>query len=526
MTRADLVIRGRLLTVDPSRPSARALAVRDGRIVAVGAAHEMPPGPVTDVGDACVMPGFVEAHGHFVGDAVVSCLVDIRPVTVPDAARVVALIRETVAGRGAAYFSGWDALLQKGLPEPTLAWLDEIAPHTPLTIMHNSGHIVYFNSVAARLAGIGAHTPDPPGGRFGRTPAGELDGTAYQQPAANLVLEPLLREVIPPAIVPALKAAAERANAAGVTMMSEMGLNPVYRLALDAARDLITLRLRLYEVSTPERRSAAVPGQGDDLIRQIGVKMWADGSPWVGNLAATFPYLDNAATRLLGVPGGRSEANYSAAELLEISRAYFAAGWQLACHANGDQAVELVLDAWERLLRDAGRPDHRLRLEHCSAMRPEQFARAHALGVTCSLFPDHVYYWGEVLADDLFGPEVADRWAPIAPALRSGMRVSLHNDSPVTPVEPLRNISVAATRISRRGRRFGEAIGVEQAIRAQTVDAAYQLFADDVTGSLEVGKYADLVVLGADPREVDPAAIADIPVIATYLQGRQVSQRA
>jgi predicted amidohydrolase YtcJ len=124
----------------------------------------------------------------------------------------------------------------------------------------------------------------------------------------------------------------------------------------------------------------------------------------------------------------------------------------------------------------------------------------------------------------LFGPEQAERWMPCGSAVATGMRISLHNDPPVTPEEPLRNISVAATRVAPSGRVLGpeQLLTVEQAIRAQTIDAAYQLFSDDVIGSLEVGKYADMVVLSADPRAVPPEDIADLDVLATYLAGRQV----
>ncbi len=149
------------------------------------------------------------------------------------------------------------------------------------------------------------------------------------------------------------------------------------------------------------------------------------------------------------------------------------------------------------------RDDHRLRLEHVGAITDAQLARAHALGVTCSLFVDQLHYWGDVIVDGLFGPEHGERWMPCGSAVATGMRISLHNDPPVTPEEPLRNISVAATRRGAqrpraRHRRSGSRC--EQAIRAQTIDAAYQLFADDRIGSIEVGKYADLVVLSADPR--------------------------
>jgi predicted amidohydrolase YtcJ len=139
-------------------------------------------------------------------------------------------------------------------------------------------------------------------------------------------------------------------------------------------------------------------------------------------------------------------------------------------------------------------------------------------------FVDQIHYWGDVIVDGLFGPERGSRWMPAGSAVATGMRISLHNDPPVTPEESLRNISVAVTRKAPSGRVLGpeERLTVEQAIRAQTIDAAWQLFSDDIIGSLEVGKYADLVVLSTDPRSVPPEEIADLEVRATFLAGRQV----
>lgn len=170
MGQADLVVTGTILTVDEARPTAEALAVADGRIVAVGTRAEVadaigPDTQTVDVGDGCVMPGFVEAHGHPLMEAVALSdrLVDIRPVTMRSADDVVAAVRSEVARRGSdgAYLNGWDPLLQNGLPEPTLNWLDGIAPDTPLVIMHNSGHKAYFNSRAAQLHGLDRDTPTP-----------------------------------------------------------------------------------------------------------------------------------------------------------------------------------------------------------------------------------------------------------------------------------------------------------------------------------------------------------------------------
>lgn len=531
MAPADLVVTGTILTVDESRPTAEALAVAGGRIIAVGSrsdvqAHIGTDTQTIDVGDGCVMPGFVEAHGHPLMEAMALSdrIVDIRPVTIRKADDVVAAVRREVAARGAAgaYLNGWDPLLQPGLPQPTLAWLDEIAPDGPLIIIHNSGHKAFFNSHAARRVGLSRDTPDPKGARFGRDARGDLDGTAEETGAVF----PLLAGAIAPSDYPAmLRAECARLNRAGLTTCSEMAFDPAFGPLVEQLRGELTVRLRTYEISNAQMRTDATPGQGDDMLRQVGIKIWVDGSPWVGNIALSFPYLDSAATRTIGVPPGScGHANYTREELSEIVGAYFPLGWPMACHVQGDAGVDTILDVYEEALRQHPRPDHRLRLEHVGAIRPEQLQRAADLGVTCSIFVDQIHYWGDILVDGLFGPERGSRWMPAGSAVATGMRISLHNDPPVTPEEPLRNISVAVTRTAPSGRVLApeERLTVEQAIRAQTIDAAWQLFADDVTGSLEVDKYADLVVLSADPRTVPPEQIADLEVRATFLAGRQV----
>lgn len=528
---AELVFLGTVLTVDEARPTAEALAVADGRIVAVGSRADVdvwigPDTEVVELGGACLMPGLVEAHGHPLMEAVVLSdrMVDIRPVTIRDPDAVVAAIHAEVAKRGAdgAYLNGWDPLLQVGLPEPTLAWLNDVAPDSPLVIVHNSGHKVFFNSAAAARSGITRDTPDPKGAKFGHDADGELDGTGEETGAVF----PLLSGAIAPSDYPGmLLAELGRLNEAGLTTCSEMAFDPLFRPVLDQMRDHLTVRLRVYEISTAEMTTDMVPVNGDDLFRQVGIKIWVDGSPWIGNIDLSFPYLDTDAVRTIGVtPGSCGHANYTPEQLREIVHAYFPKGWPMACHVQGDAGVDTILDVYEEVLREYPRPDHRLRLEHVGAISDEQLQRAHDLGVTCSIFVDQIHYWGDVIVDGLFGAEHGNRWMPCRSAIKTGMRISLHNDPPVTPEEPLRNISVAATRKAPSGRVLGpeQLLTVDQAIRAQTIDAAYQLFADDVIGSLEVGKYADLVVLAADPRAVPPEDIADLEVRATYLAGRQV----
>lgn len=529
---SDTVFQARIVTMDEASPEAEALGVRDGRVVAIGSVASvraaLPEAPVTRI-DGCVLPGFVEAHGHPTTSAVLLSehFVDIRPVTLPSADEVLATVRQAVAERpDGAYLNGWDPLLQVGLPAPTLDWLDSVAPATPLAILHNSGHSIYFNSAAAAAAGVDRDTPDPTGAHYGRTASGELDGSGYETAVIFTIAGPGLAAART-TYAENLAAELGRLNAAGITTVAEMAWDPSLAPVLEQTRAPggLTARLRLYEMSTPAMHSDQSPADGDDLVRQVGIKTWADGSPWIGNIDTSFAYLDTAATRALGLPPGHHGAsNYTRAQLDAISRAYFDQGWQLSCHAHGDRAIEMVLDCWEQLLEAHPRADHRLRLEHVGAMRPDQFDRAAALGITCSLFVDHLYYWGDVLADNLLGAEHAATWADAGAAAASGMRFSFHNDGTVTPPEPLRNLTVAMTRRSRSGRVHGADHGVtiDRALRAQTIDAAFQLFAEADIGSLEVGKLADLVVLSDDPRKVPPGAVADLRVLATYLSGAQV----
>ena len=358
MPTADLVINGTVLTVDDAQPTAEALAVSDGRIVAVGKRSDVESwiGPETqtlDIGDGCVMPGLVEAHGHPLMEAIVLSdrMVDIRPVTMPKADDVVAAIRAEVAKRAAdgAYLVGWDALLQTGLPDPTLAWLNEVAPDSPLVIIHNSGHKAFFNSAAAAGAGITRDTPDPKGSKYGHDADGDLDGTAEESAAVFS----LLMGAIEPGDYPAmLRAELARLNRAGLTTCSEMAFDPIYRPALAQMHDELTVRLRVYEMSNPEMTTEASPVNGDDLFRQVGIKIWWDGSPWVGNIDLSFPYLDTDATRAIGVtPGSCGHANYTREQLVEIVHAYFPKGWPMSCHVQGDAGVDPILDIYEDALR-------------------------------------------------------------------------------------------------------------------------------------------------------------------------------
>lgn len=197
-------------------------------------------------------------------------------------------------------------------------------------------------------------------------------------------------------------------------------------------------------------------------------------------------------------------------------------GWQIGVHANGDAAIDVTMDAFAQALAADPRADHRHRLEHCSVLQDEQIDRMVTLGLSPSFLIGHVRWWGAAFRDRLLGPERADLYDRCASALNAGLRISLHSDWNVTPLEPLRYVEDAVTRVMAENGEVlnaSERISVEAALRAVTLDAAWQCRADDITGSTEVGKYADLVVLDDDRTTVDPMSISQIGVSQTWLAG-------
>lgn len=540
---ADLIFTGGpIVTVDARRPRAEALAVADGRIAGLGThddvlrEHRTPETYVIELAGRALLPGFVEPHGHptLMAMALAPPAVDVRPFTVSTGAEVLdAIRRETAAAEPGTplCFYGIDVLLQPGLTAPTRAELDELAPDNPVVVVADSGHAAYANSAMLEAAGIGADA----GATFVRDDDGKPTGEGRGGGAVALLMAPATAAAGTRFPVNMRWAYGELARA-GFTTVTDMayGANLRDRLALLADDPDCKVRLRVYEsgraapAREPGHRLDERPGAGP-LFAQIGMKLWADGSPLQGTIATSFPYLDTDATRALGLEAGhRGALSQDPEELADLAVAFARQGYQLACHVHGDVAVDAVLDAYERALAkedDTAEPqvDTRPRLEHCGAMTPEQFARAAGLGATVSLFPEQLYYWGDVLADGLFGEERAASWMAARSALDAGLKISFHNDGTVTPPDPLGNIATAVTRTTRGGRVLGpgERITVEEALRAQTLDAAWQLHLEDEIGSLAEGKRADLVVLDADPLGCAPEAIRGIGVIATYLGGRQ-----
>ena len=532
-----------VLTMDDANPRATAVAVgADGRIAAVGDLADctaaLPSAEIIELGSDVLLPGFVESHSHPVlsGISTQPPAYWIAPyVGYPTWSSVTDLFTRLDAEQPAGQpllFNGLDRLLH-GTDAPTSTVLDGYFADRAVAVLDNSGHAVYFNTATIKRLGWDVSMPaDPVGASFGRNGDGTSNGQAFELPGVMKVVAPLMGDVVKHPLASAAQWYALMAGN-GITSTSEMTYDTSQKPAFEALASLpnCPLRVSLYHVSTAddcgESWESSVP---DAMLTKRGIKLWADGSPWVGNIALTFPYLDTPTTRAAGIsPGipGLDQMNYTRAELDAIIDTHATQGWQLAVHVNGDAALDVVLDAFDAGLTRHGLAgtDHRWRLEHLGAARPDQFERAAGLGVYASMGPFQFQYWGDLLDGEMFDHDHGSQWCRVGDATSAGLRPSYHNDGSVSPPSPLDNIKTVVSRTtgSDTARGTGQRVSLDQALRAQTLDAAFILGRDHEVGSIEVGKRADFVQLDVDPHSVDPVDIARaISVRQTWIDGHPV----
>lgn len=525
-TPADLIIvGGPVLTMDPAGSRAESVAVRDGRIIAVGtvdevAVHAGVDTEVLDLDGRALLPGLIDPHMH-AAMVLMSDWVDVSPMAAPDTDAVLAtLAAAPPLSTGWAFAQRFDPTITAGHPVLDRHVLDRVAPAHPLLVLENNLHVGYANSAALAAAGVDSSTPDPPAARFVRDADGEPTGRIEETAA----LGRFMRHA--PVLDGADLAARHRdllwrAASKGVTLLHDCGIGLARGTGdLDLLGELIDaeapVRYRGMLVSNLYDTwidAGLTPGFGDDMFRVHGIKAWSDGSNQGGSGYQREPYLGT---------DDHGSLNHSAEQLAEVVERAHRDGWQIGVHANGDAAIDVTIDAFARALATHPRADHRHRIEHCSILHDDQIARMAETGLSPSFLIGHVRWWGRAFRDRLLGPERADRYDPCASALAGGLRISLHSDWNVTPIEPLRYVEDAVTRIMAEGGEVlnvDERIGAEAALRTVTIDAAWQCRSDTETGSIEVGKFADLVVLDDDPTAVDPGTIASIGVSETRLAG-------
>ena len=535
---------GPIVTVNTKNEEVQALAVQNGKIVAVGTKDavtkewQADSTKVIDLKGQTLMPGFVEPHVHIIVTSVFEGLgLNLSNFTLPYDTKE-SLIQKMKAALKDVPAGGW--LFGFGVdPSRTTPFmaelnaddLDKVSKDIPIFIVNQSGHIGYVNHKALELAGVTDQTPNPAGGGiFVKDAKGKLTGKLVEPPSYL----PFMAKMPAPTeaqLMGAIQGTLKKIASTGVTTASEMSVGgnfgvdkevAIYKSIFAKNASPIRVRGYLFSESMPTGKTSIKPNEGDDQLRFIGIKYISDGSTQGLTAALNAPYSYPKDSKWSGA------LNFKDAEIYASMKSFFDQGWQLSTHANGDKAIDQTLSSYSKLL--AGNPnpqDRRLRMEHFTVNNEAQVKQAAKLGVVPSFTIGHVDYWGAAFNNHIIGADRAKRIDPAGDFKRAGGKFTLHSDTPVSNVGPLNYVSEEVTRLwqlpPQKVLGPDQAVTVDDAIRAITIDAAYQLFADNIVGSLEVGKQADLVILEKNPRKTPPADIRNIKVKGTWIDGKPVN---
>lgn len=522
------LVNGNIITLDPNKPKAEAVAIRDGKIIGVGTSEEMKSllgnkVKIVNLKGKTVLPGFTDCHIHILGFGAMLNMLDLR------GAKSIKEIKEKVRkeaqrkSRGAWIVGhGWDDSILAEKRLPTRWDLDQVAPNNPVTLMRICGHISCVNSKALELAKITAETESPPGGKIDKDPETNEPTGIMRESAGFMILN--LVSLGEEDYVSALKLACKEAVAKGITSIHCMPL-------LDQAQDFQgrafqtllmreELPLRVY-LQIPEAYMSSImslgfyTGFGNHQLKIGAIKIILDGSLGGHTAAMLEPFSDD--------PENRGILIYDEVKLREIVKKAHLAGFQLAIHCIGDRAVTVALDALEEALREKPKKDHRHRIEHASVLNEDLIQRMKRLEVVVSVQPPFIVSDGRWMLDRV-GEKRAKYVYPFKKLLEEGIILAAGSDCPVELMDPLLGIQAAVLRQVAPNYTFipEQRVSVEQAIRMYTLGAAYASFEEKIKGSIETGKLADLVVLSDDPLKVPANKISEIKVEMTIVGGEIV----
>ena len=537
---ADIIFIGEnIVTMDDSAVSA--VAVRGDRILATGSESEIlalrsETTQLVELGDRALLPGFIDAHGHFGGVATYSALLDLSspPVgTMEDIDDIVSAIQAWIetnnipAGQ-LIYGIGYDDSLLAERRHPDRDDLDRASTTHPIVIRHVSGHLNAANSIALSESGITASTQVPAGGVMRRRPDSDEPIGVMEETAMGLL--PGTGAVVGEEQGWQLRRDAARIYAGyGITTIQEANVSVEYVNALKARAtdnpypvDIVTYIMG-NPLSDAALEQVAQETEYTGGIRIGGVKFTLDGSPQGRTAWMSQPYNE-------GPPG--VDADYVAypsydpeAYRRRIDR-LLERGVPVLAHANGDAAIELMIDGIDQALAGETMPDHRSVIIHAQLIRADQLDRVRDLGIVPSYYSVHPFFWGDWHRLS-FGNERASFISPVRATVNRGIPFTIHNDSPIVPPDMMRLVSITVNRETRSGYILGpeQRATVMEALYAITQGAAYQYFEEDEKGSISAGKRADLVILAANPLTTDPAELANIAIEETYARGKSVFRR-
>ena len=510
-------------TVDSRQPLAEAIAVSNGRILAVGASADLLrlAGAQTvkiDVGGKTVLPGFIDAHSH----PAYSGLAHLRNVDTD--LRSIKAIKEVIHERAKITPKGEWVLGFKYDDTKTREGriinrydLDEAAPDHPVIITHRGGHSSYVNSMALKRAGYSDSSPDPKGGKIGRE-NGELNGQLLET-----AVDPIWAQ-IPNTFTRAdhqegVRLITEMMSKSGVTSVTDAYGDATYLSAYQDALQADELSMRIYCMITYREienmlEAGLQTGFGNEWVRLGGMKITLDGSISERTARLSEPYI--------GRPEDYGIIVMDEEEIYPYALKAHMNDWQIGVHANGDVAIDKTLNIYERLQKEHPRKDPRFRLEHCTVINPDLVRRIKALEAIPNPFSTYVYFHGEKMKE--YGAARLENMFALRSFLDAGIKVTQTSDYPPGPFEPMMALQSSVTRTDMSGNLWGpsQRITIEEAIKIGTIHGAYASYEEDIKGSITPGKLADLVVLDQDPLQVDPSQIIDIPIERTMVGGKWV----
>ncbi|WP_218650415.1 amidohydrolase [Brevundimonas sp. P7753] len=532
---------GPILTIDDAMPTAEAMAVRNGVIVAVGSldAARAAVGrnaQVVNLDGRTLLPGFFDPHGHVSMVGLQARYANLLPAPdgqgddIPALQRITRdwmnaheqLVRDTQLVIG----FGYDDSQLKEHRHPTRTELDAISDSVPILFMHQSGHLGVANSAALKAAGISASTPNPDGGAFRREDGSQEPNGVMEETALFTVMGALFTRLDLQANLEMIREGARFYSSFGYTTAQDgrSSTDTCRMMAMLAERGELPIDILSFPDILTSTDVMATPLYRKNYVGKYrigGVKLTIDGSPQGKTAWLSQPYYippEGKPASYRGYPAATEQQVLDAVELA------FKNDWQIEVHANGDAAIDLLIGAVRDATNRHGAKDRRPVLIHGQTVRMDQLDELKTLGIVPSLFPMHTFYWGDYHRDSVLGPRRAEFISPCASVVRRGMRFTSHHDAPVANPDAMRVLSATVTRRTRSGDILGpdECVPVDIALKAMTLWAAWQHYEDDRKGSLAVGKLADMTILDADPMTIDRDKLAAIKVTSTWKEGREV----
>lgn len=528
-----VIVNGSVFTAAAEHPRAQAVGIEDGVIVAVGTNDEVlasgPGAVVVDAEGRTVIPGLIDAHNHFLATGESMGTLDVRFPGVRSVAELVGKVaREVPVKQRGEPISGYGYDDAKYERLPTRWDLDEVAPDNPVVIGHVSGHYVLTNTAAMEASGVREPAADPPGGEIDRDAEGRMTGI-FRDAAISMV-QPTAVEIghhgpnfhvraEPQALLAAVDRAGRAYVEAGLTTVCDAQVTARELATYREARRLGRLHVRTvcmplsHQLADYEALGLAGPF-GDDWLAIGPMKFYCDGSLIGGTAAFSEPY--GAHGEFPGLLFWNED------DLVQAIVAAHRDGWQIGVHAQGDRAIGIVLNAFERCLQARRDDDPRFRVEHAGYPTQDQLLRMRSLGVVVVAQPSYLRDSGDDFLERL--PDRAHHLQPLRSALGLGIPIVLSSDADVASYRPLDTIASAVDRRTLSGLSIGpeESLTVAEAVRAHTIGAAFSIRAEDRLGSIEVGKLADVVLVGGDLFASEPDALRALPIDMTIIGGEIV----